>query len=150
MVAVVGGILVHDYRETVAANGLPEQSAIRILRAAGVRNARIALAGSLLLTGNQYSFYDTGLTNYVQLVAQHGRDHSVALYTDCRAFVRAIASGRYDYIVSSAGTGVNLPASWLHSDPAVRVLEGNPRARVSTLKIVGPLDPSVCDRSRTS
>jgi hypothetical protein len=145
VVALAAGIALDQYRPAFAEHGTPGERAASLLRARNVHHARIALTGSLLISGSQYDFSDKRLTNRVQFIAQHGSKHRVFPFTRCASFVRSVDAGRYDYVVTPAPTAkAPEPASWLGSSDAARRLNGPGLGGAAVFEITGPLDPSTC------
>jgi len=149
VVSLASGFALSGYRQTFADHGTQGERAASFLRARHVHDARIALTGSLLISGSQYAFSDKRLTNYVQFIAQRVADHRVAPFSRCDAFVRAVDAGRYDYVVTPAASKRNGgPATWLQSNRAARRLDRGDLAGAAVFAITGRLDPALCGENR--
>ena len=143
--SLASGLALRSYRPTFVEHGISEEAAARVLRDLHVHHARIALTGSVILSGAQYGFYDKGLTNYVQFIAQRGPDHSVVPFSRCRALVQALAAGHYRYVVATApGPGGINPVVWLRSIPAARRIDHAPHGRAGVFEIDRKLNPADC------
>jgi hypothetical protein len=148
VLSLASGVAVRSYRPTFPAHGTPGEKAASLLRARHVEHARIALTGSLLVSGSQYAFYDKKLSNYVQFIAERGSNHRAVPFTRCDAFIRAVAAGRYRYVIAAAdGAGGVDPAAWLQSDRAARRLDHAARSGAAVFEIIGRLDPATCEGS---
>jgi hypothetical protein len=145
VVSLASGLALKAYRPTVASHGTPGERAASFLRARDVRHSRIALAGSLLISGSQYGFYDKRLTNDVQFIGEAGPKHSVGPFRQCSSFLRAVRRGRYDYVVVPSATAKPAgSAGWLGSSRAARQVNRQSLRGAAVFEITGPLDPSTC------
>jgi hypothetical protein len=143
--SLVSGVALASYHQVFADHGTPGEKAASILRARHVRHSRIALTGSLLVSGSQYAFYDKRLTNYVQFIAEPGPHHREELFTSCAPFLQAVAAGRYQYVVTPAATARAAgPATWLQVSGSARRLDDRKPAGASVFEITGPLEPRMC------
>jgi hypothetical protein len=149
VVSLASGLALRSYRPTFADHGTPGEQAAALLRARHVRHTRIALTGSLLVSGSQYAFYDKKLSNSVQFIAEQGSDHRAVPFTRCDAFIRAVARGRYRYVIAAGdGAGGVNPTAWLQSNPAARRLDHAPGSGAAVFEVVGRLEPATCEGSR--
>ncbi|MDQ1511973.1 MAG: hypothetical protein QOG50_3817, partial [Actinomycetota bacterium] len=149
VLSLASGFALKGYRQTFADHGTQGERAASFLRARHVRHARIALTGSLLVSGSQYAFYDKRLTNFVQFIAQRVADHRVAPFTQCASFVHAVDAGHYDYVVVPvASARVGGPATWLESNRTARRLDRGGLAGAAVFEITGTLDPARCGKNR--
>jgi hypothetical protein len=97
-----------------------------------------------------YPLYGRDLSNRVRYVANHGHLGVLTPIRDCRHWIRALQTGRYQYIVAapwffpfnSAQAG-SPEAHWTRAQPNVRELLRD--GAVSVFRIQGALDPSRCD-----
>jgi hypothetical protein len=90
-----------------------------------VHNARIAVLG----LAESYPLYGADLSNFVNYPAR--RDHARFLpYETCRSWLRALARGRYDYVVTARESTVASPAAaWTRRYPAAHeILASTPGA----------------------
>ena len=88
--------------------------------ARSVHHARIAIADLIL----QYPLYGKDLSNHVQVLGRRGPHGDFATYRDCAGWRRAVAAGRYDYVVAADNlTLAGRPTSsatathWTATDP---------------------------------
>jgi hypothetical protein len=144
LLSLASAITLARYRENLADHGLPAEAAARALRERHVVHSRIALTGSLLVSGTQYAFYDKRLTNFVQFIGEDAAHHEVRQFSDCQRFMRSIAAGRYDFVVAEATAGAQGPIQWLRSDPSARQIFRDERGRVSAFEIVRAPSPLEC------
>jgi hypothetical protein len=80
-------------------------------------------------------------------VGRRGSDGSFFPITSCRAWRRALASGRYDYVVTAPNPLIPktpIEETWTRGDRAARVEIRDGHATV--FRLTGPLDPAGCDR----
>jgi hypothetical protein len=121
--------------------------------AAGVRDARIGLAGTTIgFLG--YGFYGKDISNRVRYLGQPDPHGSFNAIRTCADFRRAVNDAELDYLVT--GPFLNFAhqsrpiyspeADWIRSDPAVRMVnsDGVGKARVTVWALEGRLDPAGC------
>ena len=114
-----------------------------------LRDARIAVSG-VRGVFNQYAFYGTDLSNYVQWLGTEGADDAYLRIPDCETWRREINAGGYTHVVTmydpfdpaKGNLTDTKEALWTRTDPhAKQVLRDGP---VSVFEIVAPLDPGAC------
>jgi hypothetical protein len=154
LVAVIGYPVQRDYLRSRWQSFDPAQHLDSAYRwAAGVRDARIGLAGTT--TGFLgYGFYGKDLSNRVTYLGRGDSHGSFNAIRTCAGFRRAVNGADLDYLVT--GPFLNFAhqsrpifspeAAWVRTDPAVRPVsrDGAGVARVSVWRIDGRLDPSGC------
>lgn len=118
---------------------LAHEAAFRWAR--DLHGQRIGMTGFFL----QYGLYGSDLSNRVQYIGAHGRDHSFTDYTSCAAWRRAVNHGGYDYVVVMPpfeGRPEPQAARWLRGAiGAEAVLE---REGAAIFAISARLDPVGC------
>ena len=125
--------------------------------AAGVRDARIGLAGTT--TGFLgYGFYGKDLSNRVVYLGQADPHGSYNAIRTCSAFRRAVNAADLDYLVT--GPFLNFAhqskpkfspeAGWVRSDPAMRAIsrDGTGVVQVTVWRVESRLDPGGCAKLR--
>jgi hypothetical protein len=138
---LVGGFVHEDYLRHRYAGGGYLGAIYEWART--VHDERIGVVGTPL----QYPLYSDDLSNYVQYVGRRGSDGSFFPITSCRAWRRALASGRYDYVVTAPNPLIPktpIEETWTRGDRAARVEIRDGHATV--FRLTGPLDPAGCDR----
>jgi hypothetical protein len=144
VVSLAAAVALQRYQPRFSGRRLPLLEAAHVLQQRHVVDSRIALTGTLFTAGSQYYFYDKRLTNHVQFIGERGAHHTVGQFRSCDAFISAIATGRYDYVVAEARPGPNNPIRWLRSDSSARKIFGDPAGRVGLFEIVGPQRRTRC------
>jgi hypothetical protein len=87
-------------------------------RLQAVRHARIAVIG----LAENYPFYGPDLSNRVEYPARR-HDARFLAYTTCRGWLRALAAGGFDYVVTARESTLDSPAAaWTRRYPGVREL----------------------------
>jgi hypothetical protein len=154
LVAAIGYVVQRDYLRSRWRDFDPPQHLDSAYRwAAGVRDARIGLAGTT--TGFLgYGFYGKDLSNRVIYLGQQDPHGSFNAIQSCSAFRRAVNAADLDYLIS--GPFLNFAhesqpkfspeAGWIRTDPAVHPISSDGRgvARVTVWKLNGRLDPAGC------
>jgi hypothetical protein len=64
------------------------------------RHARVALAGFFV----QFPFYGRDLSNHVQVVGRRGAHGAYFPIRSCGEWARALAAGRYQYVITASPT----------------------------------------------
>jgi hypothetical protein len=83
-----------------------------------VRGSRIAVTG----VSENYPFYGSDLSNRVDYPARRHEARFLA-YTTCRGWLRALDTGRYDYVVTARESTLDSPAAaWTRRYPGAREL----------------------------
>jgi hypothetical protein len=155
-VAAIGYPVQRDYLRSRWRDFDPAQHLDSAYRwAAGVRKARIGLAGTT--TGFLgYGFYGKDLSNRVVYLGRNDPHGSFNAIRTCFAFRRAANDADLDYLVT--GPYLNFAhqsqpkfspeGDWVRSDPALRPIsrDGSGVARVTVWKVDGRLDPAGCKR----
>ncbi|HVY09141.1 MAG TPA: hypothetical protein VHB18_03235 [Mycobacteriales bacterium] len=79
-----------------------------------------------------YPFQGPTYANRVSYVGRERSDHAFLEYATCTAWRRAVAAGRYDFIVAETSPGEVVPPArgWTASDPAARTVLANPEGAV--------------------
>ena len=85
--------------------------------------SRVAVVGHPL----QFAFYGPHLDNRVDYLGEHRAKDEFTDFTDCRAWLRALARGNYDYVVLLESRTVETPRAeeFLATDAAARPLLDN-------------------------
>jgi hypothetical protein len=160
LVAAIGYPIQRDYLNSRWRDFDPPQHLDSAYRwAAGVRDARIGLAGTT--TGFLgYGFYGKDLSNRVMYLGRPGPHGAFNAIRTCAAFRSAVNAADLDYLVT--GPFLNFAhqddpifspeTGWIRGDPAVRPLsrDGTGKARVTVWKLDGRLDPAGCAKLRVA
>jgi hypothetical protein len=160
LIAAIGYPVQRDYLNSRWSDFDPPQHLDSAYRwAAGVRDARIGLAGTT--TGFlSYGFYGKDLSNRVVYLGQPGSHGAFNAIRTCSAFRRAVNDAALDYLVT--GPFLNFAHqsqpiyspefNWVRSDPALRVInrDGTGKARVTVWKLDGKLDPAGCAKLKVA
>jgi hypothetical protein len=160
LVAAIGYPIQRDYLNSRWRHFDPPQHLDTAYRwAAGVRDARIGLAGTT--TGFLgYGFYGKDLSNRVMYLGQPGPHGAFNAIRTCAGFRSAVNAADLDYLVT--GPFLNFAhqskpifspeSGWIRGDPAVRPLsrDGAGRAGVTVWKLDGKLDPAGCAKLRVA
>jgi hypothetical protein len=132
----------HRYRDLAQWDGGRHLQALQAVYrwAATVHHARIAV-GDL---DEQYPLYGADLSNAVQYVGSHTAHHGFERAPTCQAWRRAVAAGRFTYIVTAKDRAPGEPneGRWTVGDPAVSEILHVGSARV--FRVSGVLDASRC------
>ncbi|MGH2980863.1 MAG: hypothetical protein ACRDKV_02315 [Solirubrobacterales bacterium] len=158
LVAAIGYPVQRDYLDSRWRDFDPEQHLDSAYRwAAGVRDARIGLAGTTVgLLG--YGFYGKDLSNRVSYLGEKGPQGAFNAIPTCEAFRRAVNAAELDYLVT--GPYLNFAhqsrpkyspeRSWVRSDPALAPIsrDGAGIERVTVWRVDGRLDPAGCSDLR--
>ena len=99
---------------------------------------------------SQYPLYGDRLSNRVQYLGRRGPGGDFRELRGCRALLRAVGEGRYDYVVTTPNLDLNRPATllpdpaaaWLSRGPATREVAADERGTV--FELVGRVDPNSC------
>ncbi len=156
LIAAIGYPVQRDYLNSRWSDFDPPQHMDSAYRwAAGVRDARIGLAGTT--TGFlSYGFYGKDLSNRVVYLGQPGPHGAFNAIRTCSAFRRAVNAAGLDYLIT--GPFLNFAHqsqpiyspefNWVRSAPALRVIsrDGTAKARVTVFRVGGRLDPSGCSK----
>jgi hypothetical protein len=121
-----------------------------------LRGTRIAVAGGI----GSYSLFGSDLSNRVEEVARRGRHGALVPIASCREWRRALARGKYRYVVTSPRViipvgghlvygsffGSSAPeATWTRSDPAASEVRRGADG-VSVFQLDGTVTAGGCGR----
>jgi len=116
--------------------------------ARAIHHQRMAIVGFL----QPYPAYGLDLSNSVTEISHHGPHGAQTLISSCREWRRSLATGHYDYVITSAPyrlifTSAPDYAAWTRGDPAATPIEVTPDGlggAISVFRLRGTMHPNLC------
>jgi hypothetical protein len=127
--------------------GLKLADALRWSR--DLRDAKVAVGG-VRGVFNQYPFYGTDLSNYVQWLGIKGDTDAWLRIPDCATWREQLAEGDYTHVVTTydpfnpGDLDDTKEGLWTREDPAARQIDEASDGPVSVFELRGDPDPSTC------